>query len=154
MAAMSGLEEFSASGSDGPSDTLCDLVWLALLEHGQGAVQRTTMADLRERVRCHTERNLDDPELSIATIAAAMGCSKRYIHKAFNATDMTVSKIIWDLRVERCRRELQRPDIAGVSITEICYSWAFNDSPHFSLLKRRFGMAPREFRQRCEAGTA
>jgi AraC-like DNA-binding protein len=155
MAAMSGIEGFSGRSGEGLSDALCDLVRLALLEHGHGAVQRSSMADLRERARLHIEQNLDDPDLTITKIAQAMGCSKRYVHKAFNETDTTVSKLIWILRVERCRRELQRCDIPGVSITEICYSWGFNDSHHFSrLFKSRFGLAPREFRRRFSEGSA
>lgn len=151
-AAMSGLDSLSARSREGLGDTLCDLARLALLEQGGARSQPSSMLDLKERVRAHVERNLDDPDLGVAGIAHAMGCSKRYIHKAFNGGGATVSQMIWDLRLERCRRELQRSDIPGVSITEICYAWGFNDSHHFSrLFRKRFGLAPREFRMRSLA---
>lgn len=60
---------------------------------------------------------------------------------------MTVVRVIWDRRLERCREEIADPAMALRSITEIAHDWAFSDSQHFSrAFKQRFGMTPREYR--------
>lgn len=93
------------------------------------------------------ERHLADPELDVATIAAALACSARTVHKLFEGEALTVAREIWDRRLERCRLELVDPAFARRSITEIAHNWGFSDSQHFSrAFKHRFGSTPREYR--------
>ena len=93
------------------------------------------------------EYHLADPELDVASIAGALGCSARTVHKLFEGETLTVAREIWDRRLERCRQELVDPALAGRSITEIAHHWGFSDSQHFSrAFKHRFGATPREYR--------
>lgn len=102
---------------------------------------------LRRRVTEFIDANLGDPDLSIETITAALKCSRRYVHRAFEGTSITPERYIWDARLERCRDDLVRLDKLGWSISEVAFSRGFNSSAHFSrAFKARYGMTPRDFR--------
>ena len=102
---------------------------------------------LRERVKAYIDDHLSDSDLSIAKLAAATGCTKRYLHMIFHSEDVSISDYILKLRLERCRQELLNPACAHKSITDIAYSWGFNNSNHFSrCFKRAFGVPPRHTR--------
>ncbi|HXU20474.1 MAG TPA: helix-turn-helix domain-containing protein, partial [Verrucomicrobiae bacterium] len=74
-------------------------------------------------------------------------CTKRYLHMIFHSEDVSISDYILKLRLERCREDLLNPACAHKSITDIAYSWGFNNSNHFSrCFKRAFGVAPRRTR--------
>lgn len=95
------------------------------------------------------ERNICDPDLDIGRISQEMGYAKRTLHKLFSAEGDTLNRMIWQRRLDHCRRELLDPAQARRSITEIAFSWGFSDSQHFSRsFKARFGMSPRDYR--CE----
>lgn len=101
----------------------------------------------RQDVSDHIERHLSEPDLGVASIARALGCSRRTLHKLFEGEPHTVSRMIWERRLERCRSELVDPAMAARSITEIAHFWGFSDSQHFSrAFKSRFGSTPRECR--------
>jgi AraC-like DNA-binding protein len=107
----------------------------------------------RARIKGFIESQLDCPDLSIESIAHASGISVRGVHRAF-ATDPagSVSKYIWLCRLNHCAAELRDPSQAHRPITEICFSWGFNSTSHFSrLFKEQFGCAPRDYRRACEA---
>ncbi|WP_368744501.1 helix-turn-helix domain-containing protein [Desertibaculum subflavum] len=110
-----------------------------------------TEASLREaalsRVRALIEANLHDPNLSVEQIAAALGRSKRYLHKLFSDEGETLSAYLWRRRLERIRQDLSDPACLARSITEIAFAWGFNSSTHFSRSFRdRFGVPPRSYR--------
>lgn len=93
------------------------------------------------------ERNLCDRELNVPKIAKELGYSKRTLHKLFADEALTISRIIWNRRLEHCRQELLDPSQARRSITEIAHDCGFSDSQHFSrAFKSHFGITPREFR--------
>ena len=50
-------------------------------------------------------------------------------------------------RLSHCAASLRDPSQAHRSITDICFSYGFNSTSHFSrLFKERFGIAPRDYR--------
>ena len=96
----------------------------------------------------HVDRHLADPELAIDQIARSLACSKRYLHKLFLKQDMTLARLIWNRRLEKCRIDLRDPEHGERTITEIALAWGFNDSHHFSrLFRERFGVTPRDYRK-------
>ncbi len=99
------------------------------------------------RVKAHVMESLRDPELSIANIAAAMKLSPDHLSRLFRGEPAPLSRFIWHQRLDACRRELSDPRFAQRSVSEIAFSWGFNDATHFSRsFKEQFGMTPREWR--------
>ena len=126
------------------AEIIIQMVRLALTDlcHERGAVD--SKAALRERVKLYIASHLGDPELSLAMLASSTGCTKRYLHMAFQSEQISISDYILKQRVERCREDLLNPAFAHKSITEIAFSWGFNNSNHFSrCFKQAFGLSPR-----------
>lgn len=108
---------------------------------------------LRQRVLDFVARQLRDPGLSLDGIAAAFGCSKRYLHKLFEGEPATLGELIWRQRLERVRADLGNPALRQQTITDIAFDWGFNSSSHFSrLFHARFGVSPRKFRALAQEG--
>ncbi len=102
---------------------------------------------LRDRVKLYISNHLGDPELSITKLAGVTGCTKRYLHMIFQPEHISISDYILKQRLERCREDLLNPACASRSITDIAYSWGFNNSNHFSrCFKQEFGASPRHLR--------
>jgi len=127
-------------------DALVHMLNMAWQADPEVAGARTRRAR-RHAVMDYVERNLVDPDLDISRIAQALGYSKRTLHKLFADDSTTLSRLIWNRRLEHCRQQLLDPAQARRSITEIAHSWGFSDSQHFSrAFKTRFGASPRDFR--------
>ena len=107
-----------------------------------------TLRILRARVKAYIENNLSRSDLDIEEIAQRMGCSRRYIFRAFQAADTTPSQYIWDLRLERTREHLTTGSFSGGSISEIAFACGFSSTAHFSrAFRKRYGMSPSDARR-------
>jgi len=116
---------------------------------------QTPSSLLRVRVKQYILAHLNDPDLSIDRIAAAMGCSKRYLHQVFAGEDATIERHIWRLRVEHCCEALAEYGQSEKSISAIAFEWGFNSSAHFSrLFKSQIGVAPTSYRRNHVAGAS
>ncbi len=101
----------------------------------------------RSHIRCYIESNLKDPELTVASIAAAFRISPRYLHMLFAEEDETISGFIRRRRLEECKKRLADPMWRHRSITELAYAWGFNNTTHFArVFRERYGVSPREYR--------
>lgn len=139
-----GMSEAAARGA---GEAIVELVRLSLLELAGRADGRTQLEAFRDRIRVHIGRHLRDPALSIDHIASAMNCSKRQLHKAFSAEDDTLAHTIQRQRIEACMRDLADPRRAERTITEIAFSWGFNNTAHFSrVFREHTGLTPSGFR--------
>jgi AraC-like DNA-binding protein len=95
----------------------------------------------------YIEANLSNTELAPATIAKAQRISLRYLHALFETESLTVQQYVIHERLRRCRRELENAAMGRRTITEIAFSWGFQDSAHFGRrFKAEYGMSPQEFR--------
>lgn len=102
---------------------------------------------LRERVKDYVHRHLADHELSLDLLAHAMGCSVRYLHRAFEGESATLQRYIWQARLDHSRRLLSQDTHRNRSIAEIAFQCGFSSSSHFSRQFRdRFEMTPRDMR--------
>ena len=119
---------------------------LALIESSDVRSPRLQADVARDRVIKYIERNLRDPDLSIESIAAAIHCSKRYLHKLFASHDETIGEYVLNRRLEQCLAGLTRPGLPG-TIAELAYAWGFNSLSHFGkAFAKRYGMTPSEAR--------
>jgi AraC-like DNA-binding protein len=99
----------------------------------------------RERIRAVAREHLFDPDLSVASIAAAVRLSASYVHRLFSLEPKTLSAWIWEQRLEAAHRAVMATDER--SITDIAYSVGFKDVAHFSrMFKASFGCSPRALR--------
>jgi AraC-like DNA-binding protein len=125
------------------------LVRLSILENMRQPTKSSQRELLRARIQAYIDRNLRDPELSIESIAAVHNCSKRYVHKIFSAAGRTLSDYIRQARLERCKRDLTRTELAHLSVTEIAFSWGFQHQAHFSrVFRKQFNVPPSACRGR------
>jgi len=109
----------------------------------RGAVQRSLML----RIKDYIHQRLCDPALGPAEIAAAVNISTRYLHKLFEADHDTVSLYIKGLRLDRARRDLLDPRLAGRPISTIAYSCGFGDLSGFNrAFKQAYALSPNEVR--------
>ena len=100
------------------------------------------------RIKAYIEAKLADPELSVERIAHANGISVRGLHRHFAEDPAgSVSRYLWQRRLIRCAEVLRDPSQAHRSITEVCLSYGFSSSSHFSrLFKDQFGVSPVYYR--------
>jgi len=100
------------------------------------------------RIKDHVERNLADPALCPASIAAAHHISVRYLHKLFAAEQLTVSGYLRGRRLRRCALQLRDPRLAGVPIAVLAGRAGFGDLSGFGrAFKTSFGLTPSQYRR-------
>lgn len=111
------------------------------------AMERASLILLRERVVSFVAQNLGNTDLSIEVIARRMGCSVRYLHRAFETQDTTLQKLVWKMRLDKSRALLEHAGLARESISDIAIRCGFSSSSHFSrLFRQAFGVSPAELR--------
>lgn len=120
------------------AETILDLLTLPLKGSKSFESPATT---LRRRVEAYVRHHYQDPELNIEQIAAAMGCSKRYLHLVYADQGVTLNEHIWTARLDASKKRLEQGE--RTSITEVAFGCGFSSASHFSRsFKRRFGFPP------------
>ena len=115
-----------------------------LAGRGNGATQREAFKD---RIRDYIGQHLRDPALSIDRIAEVLRCSKRHLHQAFADEEVTLTQFILQRRLQACMRDLRNPQYQPRTITDIAFSWGFNNGAHFSrVFREHAGLSPSDFR--------
>jgi AraC-like DNA-binding protein len=108
------------------------------------AAARTLMIRVREHIR----RNLRDPGLSAAGIAAAHGVSLRQLYKACSGAGISLEQLIIQRRLQGARAELSLPASRRRTIESVARSWGFRNVTHFTRrFSQEFGLSPRAWRQ-------
>ncbi|WP_321938065.1 MULTISPECIES: helix-turn-helix domain-containing protein [unclassified Paraburkholderia] len=121
------------------------------------AAKQAPMSQLRlfhlERVKSLVRNRLRDPTLTISSIAAELKMSASTLHRTWGRESCSLGDWIWTQRLDAAYRDICDPSLAGRSISEIAFSWGFNDPAHFSrAFRARFGCTPRELRPHPVAG--
>lgn len=133
-------------------ELLARLVRLSLLELAGTPTDAGLKAAQKDRVRLLVEQHLGDPALSVAGIAQALACSKRYLHKLFEDEDATLTAYILKRRLEACARALRSAADAR-SLTGIALACGFTNMSHFSrAFRAHTGASPSAFRRAARAG--
>ncbi|HUO43375.1 MAG TPA: helix-turn-helix domain-containing protein [Burkholderiales bacterium] len=103
----------------------------------------------KERIRNHVKTNLRS-SLSVESIARAVELSPRYVHSLFSNEPVSLMKWVWTERLDRCRHDLGLASLSSRSVSEIAYTWGFNDPAHFSrTFRSHFGTSPTKYRQQA-----
>lgn len=134
--------------ADSLCENLLDMFATSCVAAGVGLIADSAVAvGRRLHIRRYIETNLRNPEMSARSIAAAFGISPRYLHLMFAAEAETVSNYLLRRRLEETARQLADPAWSRRTITEVAFSWGFNNATHFArVFKERFGCSPREYR--------
>jgi AraC-like DNA-binding protein len=99
------------------------------------------------RVQAYIDRHLGDPTLSPQSIADAHFISVRYLHRLFEAEEVTVAGWVRARRLERCRRDLLDPALRDRPVSAIAARWGIPNAAHFSRVFRdAYGVPPIELR--------
>ena len=136
-------------------ERIVELVHLALIEQSGARVEPARRSVLRSRAKVFIAEHLADPSLDVEAIAAALGCSLRSVHNAFELEDCSVRQYIWESRLAAIRAELDRGVAGCRSITETAFAWGFTSAAHFSRAFRAFyGVSARDWRNGNRASSA
>ena len=123
-------------------DNFCRL--LALACGGGAGEQRTAIraAKLRQ-VTDYIALHLSEPDLTPASVAAAMKISVRQLHLLFEPTGTSFAEHVLGRRLEECRAMLENPSARARTVTDIAYAWGFNSlAPFYRAFGQRFGVSP------------
>lgn len=106
----------------------------------------TAVVDRAQRllkgVQADARRQLVDPELSPASLAASHGMAERTLHKLFASQGLTVMGWVREQRLLAVDRSLRRAR-AGDKVEAIARDHGFNDPAAFRrVYRRRFGNSP------------
>lgn len=101
----------------------------------------------RAQIRALVRERLRDPLLNVTAIAGQLRLSPSTLHRAWAGEACSLSDWIWAQRLDAARRDLCDPALAARSVSQIAFSWGFNDAAHFSrAFRARFGCAPSDLR--------
>jgi AraC-like DNA-binding protein len=88
-------------------------------------------------------RNIDQPDLSVATIAARHRCTPRFIQRLFEAEQTTFTDYVLSQRLARAHRMLTDPRRAGEKISSIAFDAGFADVSYFNrAFRQHYGDTP------------
>jgi AraC-like DNA-binding protein len=100
------------------------------------------------RVQAYITASLDDPDLSLPTIAAAHFISVRTLHQMFSDRGLRPWEWIKTVRLEKCCRDLRDPTLSHLTIVAIAKRSGFASSPSFSrAFTDALGVSPSIYRE-------
>jgi AraC-like DNA-binding protein len=127
------------------ADTLSRLIGVACGTSAGAQPDAVRFGRLAE-ARRHIERHLANPELSPASVAAAMGIAVRTLHEVFEPAGTSFARYVLRRRLEECRTALlgnpTRP------VIDIAFAWGFGSlSSFYRAFQAAFGMSPGDVRE-------
>jgi AraC family transcriptional activator of tynA and feaB len=132
------------------ADNLCNLV--ALLT-APGESDRRALCNVRRDVAldlmiAYLRANLADPTLSPQMLARHMRVSVRTVHNRFEEAGTTFGRWVMEHRLLACHKALGDPLYDRFSVSQIAFSWGFNDLSHFTkAFRARFDVPPGQLRR-------
>ncbi|WP_236060957.1 helix-turn-helix domain-containing protein [Actinacidiphila acididurans] len=104
------------------------------------------------RIDSFVRKQLHDPTLSPATIAAAHHISVGHLHRLFGPRGTTVAAWIRRQRLERARRDLADPALRELPVHRIATRWGFTGHSTFTrAFRAAYGTAPQDYRHQAAA---
>lgn len=97
-----------------------------------------------QAIRQYIQRNLEDTNLCIASIANHVGITVRTLQLMFARTGTTPTSYILTKRLEFAASKLRKNNS---SVTDIAYESGFSDLSHFGrVFRKRYKISPRQYR--------
>lgn len=129
----------------------CMVASLFAVPANKGQTSSTVVFQRHRLLQCIDDQ-LRNPQFNVARAADCCGISRRYVHLLMQGTGRTFTRYLLERRLAECHDEI-RATLGGRvrSLTDIAFSWGFNDIAHFSrAFRNHYGQSPREFRQNCK----
>ncbi|MGJ4927990.1 helix-turn-helix domain-containing protein [Bradyrhizobium sp. HKCCYLS2038] len=148
-------DQIGAEHGERLSDQAADLLAMTLAERlrTQPLPASSHRAALLYRIKGHVRTRLSDPDLSLPQVARELGLSARYINDLFSDEELSFQRFVLAERLKLSRRDLASPALAHRQISDIAFSWGFNDLSHFGrVFREQFGLSPREWRRSRASG--
>ena len=146
------LPGMSEAASRGVGDAITQFVHLSMLDLAGIGTAVTQREALRERIKQHVGEHLADPGLTVDAIALALNCSRRQLYNAFAEEPDGVAGYILRRRLECCRATLADRAQQHRSITDIAFSFGFQNMAHFSrVFRSHLGLPPSDYRRGAAA---
>jgi AraC-like DNA-binding protein len=94
----------------------------------------------------YVERNLDNADISVETMAEELGMSRVHLYKKLTAiTDLTPSEFIRQIRLRHAEQLLSKSQL---TVAEVAYKVGFNNPRYFSkYFKEMYGVMPSEYKK-------
>ncbi|EXJ14896.1 helix-turn-helix domain-containing protein [Imhoffiella purpurea] len=144
-------DTLSGAGSDHLADVIVNLIGALVcfaVPVNKDCLQQSLLQ--KDRIKKVVLSNLRNPDLDVDLIAGSVGLSARQVHRVFADEGTSLMRWVWVQRLEQCNRELRQGDSGRRSISDIAYTWGFNDQAHFSrAFRKHFGLSPRDVRRRA-----
>lgn len=138
-------DDIPEGATDQVIDTLARLIGVAC---GAGATDQPDAVRAGRLVTAHRhiDRHLATPDLSPATVAAALGISVRSLHLLFEPTGASFARHVLRRRLEECRSALLGTPARPV--IDIAFAWGFNSlSSFYRAFQAAFGTSPGDLRE-------
>ncbi|ALV46402.1 hypothetical protein MB46_13810 [Arthrobacter alpinus] len=104
--------------------------------------------EIRRRVASAIASNYADPAYNVASIAAELGVSRRYLYKVYEGREASVGALLRSKRLDEAELLLRRQDF-GPTLSRIGKSVGFTSAESFGRsFKDRTGTTPSEYRAR------
>ncbi len=123
-------------------------LWLGgLRDEGHDRIAPTRQAARALSIRDYVARHFSDPDLSLVSMARALGLSARLAQQVLQAEGTHFSRLVAEARLNAAARRLGDPRVRDQSVTEIAFACGFNDlSAFYKAFSARFDMAPGRYR--------
>ena len=126
------------------TENLCNLLALASTDVASNRLHEELQL---EALIAFCQQNLHYPRLSPSFVADHFGISVRTLHFRFAKLGKSFGNWLLETRLNACARALRDPRQRNRSISEIAYSFGFNDISHFNKTFRAlFDMPPGQWR--------
>lgn len=136
----------SADEAQGIEQAFADLLGSAI-RYPEGIADLNGTSARYQEACLFIRRNLTNPNLNPAAVAAHANTSTRSLARTFARAGTTIERMIWRERLAAARRDFLDPRLLDWSITDIAFFWGFNDAAHFSRsFSKTYGVTPSEFR--------
>jgi AraC-like DNA-binding protein len=150
-----GASDLHPASALGVSEAITSVIGAGLRSLPDANVRKTSSLAAYHvaRIRAHVLQNLRDPDLNITTVAQAVKLSPDHLCRLFRNEPVPLARLIWQQRLDGCRRDLADARLVERSVSDIAFSWGFNDAAHFSRsFREQHGMSPRDWRATHLAG--
>ncbi len=138
-------EKLGEKGPEGFAASAADLIANAIeFETADvNSTDKVRFERLQKRILSHIRSSIPD----LSELAAIEGMSLRTLNRLFQIHGTTPSKWIMEQRLEGAIEDLMSPALQNRSVTEIAFSWGFNDLSYFNrVFRAKCGVSPRMMR--------